>query len=434
MSVNEAQQAAAMAASERFVAAVAAGEEEQVRALCTERGWDGGDSRVCGLVRQANRKGLVLDLGSEPHKLGQRAAQLVVLSHPARPRPLGDLWLLLEDAGTGWMVVGATKIRAHAALFLWGALGGTLSVVDLERSERGDAFAEAVHASLASGTVPALPFGSELLSKRSAGDAVSIEVLRSVELLAVSRAAVGFRFTTPTDSLGHEVWLVVSLSTTAPVVVAATPFLGLELLFTGVDVKWPHEDPDRPGRAIPGYEDPSDPAGARLALEGVLRGVLVGAGVDPAGLPHDDPRRAIIGEMFASLRRIAPRHGESLLDTSLEAASEALKPNPDAPVPLGLPADVQRRLELALAAIQERTPPGPAGSSARTEEAVALMRTQGTELVSAMVQALLKDINPRGVALTRLETSETEDGAPVLRAIVDPAALLGDVSGGFDPE
>ncbi|HCH66000.1 MAG TPA: hypothetical protein DFR83_24575, partial [Deltaproteobacteria bacterium] len=278
MSAIEAQLAAATAAAEQFVAAVASGVEEPVRALCTEQGWDGGDSRVSGLVRQAQRKGLVLDLGSEPHKLARRAAQLVVLSHPSRPRPVGDLWLLLEDDGAGWMVVGATKIRTHAALFLWGALGGTLSVVDLERSERSDGFAESIATSLMAAVVPELSFGTELLAKRLSGDSVSIEVLRSVELLAVSRAAVGFRFTTPTDALGHEVWLVLSLSSTVPTVVAATPFLGLELLFTGVDVKWPHEDPDRPGMAIPGYEDPSDPAGARLALEGVLRGVLVGSG------------------------------------------------------------------------------------------------------------------------------------------------------------
>ena len=109
--------------------------------------------------------------------------------------------------------------------------------------------------------VPDLPFGSEPLAKRLEGDAVSVEMLRSVELLAVSRAAVGFRFTTPTDALGHEVWLVLSLSTAVPAVVAATPFLGLELLFTGPRRQRPHEDPDRPGKAIPTYEDPANPEG-----------------------------------------------------------------------------------------------------------------------------------------------------------------------------
>jgi hypothetical protein len=426
--------AVAEATAERFVSAVASGVEADARALCTEAGWEGGDTRVYGLVRQAQRKGLVLDLFGEPHKLANRAAQQVVLSHPSRSRPLGDVWLLLEDAGDGWLVVGATKLRPHAALFLWKALGGTLSLVDLDRSARGEAWAEAIVASLNEGVVPELPFGSEMLATRLQADGVSIKPLQSVELLAVSRAAVGFQFTTPEDSLGYAVWLVLSLSTREPAVVAANQFLGLERLFTGVEVTWPHEDPDRPGLAIPGYEDPSDPAGARLSLEGVLRSVLVGAGIDPAGLPEGDPRRAAIGELFASLRRIAPRHGELVSDTSLEAAASALQPNPDAPVPLGLPPELQQQLELALESIQQRTPPGAAGSAARTEEAAALMETQGTELVSALFQAIFKDINPQAVALTSLQQSEDADGKPVLRAIVDPAAQLGDVMGGFDEE
>ncbi len=426
--------AAATATAEQFVSLVASGDETAVQALCTEAGWEGGDSRVHGLVRQAQRKGLVLDLMGEPHKLGSRAAQQIVLSHPNRPRPLGDLWLLLEDAGDGWMVVGATKLRTHAALFLWDALGGTLSVVALDRSVRGDQLAEAVLASLNENVVPDLPVGSDLLEKRLRVPDVSVKLLRSVELLAVSRAAVGFQFTTPDDSLGHEVWLVLSLSVAEPVVVAATPFLSLEQLFTGVEVSWPHEDPDRPGMAIPGYEDPSDPEGARLALEGVLRSVLVGAGVDPAGLPEGDPRREAIGKMFAHLRRLAPRDGESLLDTSLEAAASALEPNPAAPMPLGLPADVQAQVERALAAIQERVPDGAVGSGARSEEAAAFMQTQGAELVSALFQSVFKDINPRGVSMARLERSEQPDGTAGLRAVVDPAELLGDVSGGFDTE
>ena len=83
---------------------------------------------------------------------------------------------------------------------------------------------------------------------------------------------------------------------------------------------------------------------------------------------------------------------QSLLDTSIEAAAEALQLNPDAPIPLGLPADVQERLELALASI--RHVDGPSGIGQR-DEAAALLRTQGSELVSTMVQSLLKEVNPR---------------------------------------
>jgi hypothetical protein len=75
-----------------------------------------------------------------------------------------------------------------------------------------------------------------------------------------------------------------------------------------------------------------------------------------------------------------------------------------------------------------------AGQSARSEEAVAFMQTQGAELVSAIFQSIFKDINPRGIQLARLESTEAADGTTSLRAIVDPAEFLGDVSGGFDTE
>mgnify|MGYP000265035176 FL=1 len=434
MSSIEAALAAATATAERFVALVAEGNEDGVRALCTEAGWEGGDTRVYGLVRQAQRKGLVLDLFGEPRKLANRAAQLVVLSHPARPRPLGDLWLLLEDAGEGWLVVGATKLREHAGLFLWKALGGTLALADLDPSPRGDAFAANVLASLQEGVVPELPFGSELLSERLQAEGVSVKALRSVELLPVSRAAVGFGFTTPDDSLGYDVWLILSLSSREPTVVGATEFLGLEPLFKAVEVDWPHEDPDRPGHAIPGYEDPTDPEGGRVVLEGILRSILVASGADPSGLPEDDPRRKAIGELFAGIRRMAPREGEDPHDTSLDAMVEAMQPNPDAPMPLQLPPEVQERVALALESIEARTPDGPAGDEARSEEAVAFVQTQGAELVSGIFQAFFEGINPQGVKLTTLEQRVGEDGQPELRAIVDPAELLGDISGGFDEE
>jgi len=434
MSSIEAALTAATATADRFVSLVAAGDEAPVRALCTENGWEGGDTRVYGLVRQVQKKGLTLDLFGEPRKLATRAAQLVVLSLPSRPRPLGDFWLLLEALDDDWKVVGATKLRPHAGLFLWKGLEGTLSLTDLDRSSRGDAYAATILALLRDGVAPELPFGSEMLAERLNAPKVSIELLQSVELLPVARAAVGFRFTTPEDSLGYDVWLVLSLSPIEPVVVAATEFLGLEVLFTGVEVDWPHEDPDRPGFAIPGYEHPTDPEGGRLALEGVLRSILVGAGVDPAGLPEDDPRREAIGRLFASLRRMAPREGESITDSSIAAAAGALQPNTDAPVPLSMPPEIQRQVEQALESIQQRTPSGSSGDQARSEEAAAFMHTQGAELVSALFQSFFQNINPQGVELARLQESTNEEGKPVLRAIVDPAVLLGDVTGSFDPQ
>lgn len=437
MSSIDAALAAARATAERFVALVAAGVEDDVRALCTESGWEGGDTRVYGLVRQAQRKGLVLDLLGPPRKLAARAAQLVVLSHPSRPQPLGDLWLMLEETEAGWRVVGATKHRAHAGLFLWGALPAALALADLSPSARGDAWLAPILSTLAGGVVPELPESpraSELLSQRLQADDVSVKALRSVELLPVQRAAVGVQFTTPDDSLGYEVWMVLDLNPGTPAVLGATEFLGLEQLFTAVDVDWPHEDPDRPGHAIPGYEDPTDPEGARLALEGTLRSILVATGADPDGLPEGDPRREAIGRLFASLRRMAPRPGEDPTDTSVAAAQPAMVPNPDAPVPLQLPEDVRQQVVLALESIEARTPAGPAGAVARHEEAQAFLQTQGAELVSGLFQAFFAGINPTGVSLTTLEETTGPDGEPKLRAIVDPAALLGEIGGSFDEE
>jgi hypothetical protein len=434
MQANEAALMAAQTAVDGFIAAVAQKDESQARLCCTEQGWDGGDTRVDGLVRQALRKGLVLDRFGQPHKLGPRAAVMVVLSHPSRPQPLGDLWLLLELLDGDWKIVGATKHRPHAALFLWKALPGSLAFADLEPSDRADAFGATVLASLQQGVVPELPFGAELLAQRLQPENVSVRALKSAGLVAVQRAVVGFQFTTPEDSLGYDVWLVLSLSDREPRVIGATEFVGLEQLFTALDVDWPHEDPARPGTAIPGYDDPTDPAGARLALEGVLRSVLAATGADPAGLPEDDPRREALGRLFASLRRMAPREGESPVDTGVPAAAEALEPNPDAPLPLALPPDVQAQVDAALEAIQQRTPTGIVGAQAMGEERQAFIQTHGANLVSGLIEAVFKELNPQNVRFTKLEETTTEDGRPQLRAIVDPAELLGDVTGGFDEE
>jgi hypothetical protein len=411
--------AAARAVAERFAQAAAAGDKTAARLACTEPGWEDGDSPVRGLFMQASKKGLVLDAVGEPRKLGKRASQRIVLSHPKAPRPLGDLWLLLAEGPTEtgaveWRVVGATKLRPHVGLFLWGHLGGTLSIADLERSEAAETWAEGVLAGLNNGVIPDVAHGSNLLKQRLQPDVVSVKQLNSAALPEIHRAAVGFRFTTPDDDLGYDVWLILSTVTRELPVVYAAEFLTQERLFHGIEVDWPHEDQQQPGRALVGTTAPGDAETGRIVLEELVRKLLVAAGADPAGLPEDDPRREKIGELFAALRRMAPRKGEDPTAPPAEA--------PDAPPPLQLKPEVEARLREALAKLEQRKADG-AGRSAEQSFA----EDHGAELVGSIFSAFFEMANPKGVPLVVPEpVPDAAPGETKVRMKIDPMAILGD--------
>ncbi len=408
---------AAKATVTAFTTAAASGEEAAARNACTDAGWQDGDSPVRGLYMQSHKKGLVLDLMGSPRKLGTRAAQWVVLSHPSRPKPLGDLWVLLED-DDGWRIVGATKLRPHVGLFLWGHLPGALSIADMERSADGDRWAEGVLKSLQAGEVPAFAEGTDLLQSRLKPDNVTVATLRSVSLPEIHRAGVGFRFTTPDDDLGYDVWLILDTATREFPVVHATEFLGIEPLFFGIDVNWPQEDPDHPGRALSGIENPVDPEGGRIVLEELLRKVLVAAGADPQGIPDDDPRAAQIGQIFAALRRMAPRPGE-------DPTAPPVPTDPDAPMPLQLAPEAQQQVMAALEAIQAKAGTDTDGRPPSQE----FLQDHGAVLVSSIFSALFRDMNPKAIQLTIPEPAPPRaDGTPGgKRATIDPAALLGEI-------
>jgi hypothetical protein len=412
--------AAARAVAERFASAAAAGDKTAARLACTEAGWEDGDSPVRGLFMQASKKGLVLDPMGEPRKLGKRASQRIVLSHPKAPRPLGDLWLLLAEGPTEtgaveWRVVGATKLRPHVGLFLWGHLGGTLSVADLERSEAAETWAEEVLTGLQDGVIPDIEHGSDLLKQRLQPDDVSVTTLKSAALPEIHRAAVGFRFTTPDDDLGYDVWLILGTATRDLAVVHAAEFLTQERLFHGIDVDWPHEDQQQPGRALVGTTAPGDAETGRIVLEELVRKLLVAAGADPAGLPEDDPRREKIGELFAALRRMAPRKGE-------DPTAPPTPADPDAPTPLQLQPEVEERLREALDKLQQRKP-DDTGRSA--EQGFA--EDHGAELVGSIFSALFKMSNPKGIPLVVPEAApDAAPGETKVRMKIDPMAILGD--------
>lgn len=412
--------AAARAVAARFTAAAQSGDKTAARLACTEPGWEDGDNPVRGLFKQASRKGLHLDILGEPRKLAKRAAVRVVLSHPSRPRPLGDLWLLTAEGPTEtgrieWRVVGATKLRQHVGLFLWGHVGGTLSVADLGPHEDADRWAAELLAGLQQGVVPTLAHGTELLKQRLAPEGVAVAARRSAALPEVHRAAVGFHFTTPDDSVGYDVWLIVDTSTRANRVVHAAEFLTQERLFHGIEVDWPHEDPDQPGRALVGLDNPTDPEGGRIVLEELVRKLLVAAGADPAGLPPDDPRREKLGELFAALRKMAPRPGE-------DPTAPPVAPNPDAPTPVQLDPAVEARVAEAIAAIEARTP-DPGGRS--PEQAFA--EDHGAELVGSIFGALFEMANPDKVPLVvPAPAPAAAPGETKVRMMIDPAAILGD--------
>lgn len=414
---------AAEAAALGLLNAAGAKDEAGARELCTEDGWEQGDSPVRGLVRSVIKKGLTLDPMGEPRKLGGRAAQWVVLGHPQRPKPLGDLWLLLEETAEGWRVAGASKLRPVVGLFLWGRVSATLSVPTLDRSPEAEAWAEPVLAALMSGVVPELAQGMALMEQRLAPEGVHVKALRSVSLPAAGRAAAGFRFTTENDRVGYALWFVLDVSDGARIL-SVVPYLGLEPLLKGFELSWPQEEPEQWGVAQP--EQGRDPAGARLVLEQLALRMLAAQGVEPAALQEGSADGQAMGKLFAALRRIAPQEGENEQDERLATAQQRAVAVAAAPSPLVIPPQVHQAVSGVVQQLHER------GELQAGEQIVdpEFLKQHGGALVSGVLEALFAESLGEEVTVTvPVDATEApKDGGEVPSAVtlkLDLAKLLG---------
>ena len=393
---------AALAAARAFTAAALAGDEDGARAACTEPGWSAGDDPVRGLFRGITKKGLVFDLMGPPRRFAGRAAQLGVLSHPKAPRPLGDLWLLLEDGGGTWRIVGASKNREVVGLFLWGKVPGTLSWRTLPPSQVADTWAAPVTAALRDGEAP--PIEGGLFETRLETSDLIITPLPSKGVEGAGRAAAGWQFTTPTDTVGYDVWVVLDTSASPPEPLRSVEFLGLEPLLGGLDIDWPHEDPDEPGRALTPEERPRDPAGGAAVLEGLLRKSMAKDGVDPDG---DGPQSAQARELLGFLRRMVPK-GTPVPEPGTAARQVVLPP----------------ALQAALGqSMQKLVDEGVAGpGELRVDKD--FVEQHGGALVGGLFAAVLGDALPPAIELTVPVENPDPDGPQVVKLTAEPRTLL----------
>lgn len=399
---------AARAAAAAFTAAAAAGDEDGARAACTEPGWAEGDDPVRGLFAGITKKGLVVDLMGPPRRFAGRAAQLAVLSHPKAPRPLGDLWFLLEDGGGTWRIVGASKNREVVGLFLWGKAPGTLSWRTLPTSDAADTWAGPVTAALESGDAPAIEGG--LFETRLETADLIITALPSKGVAAAGRAAAGWTFTTPTDSIGYDVWVVLDTSVSPPEALRAVEFLGLEPLLQGLDLDWPHEDPDEPGRALTPEERPRDPAGGAAILEGILRKSMAKEGVDPDG---DGPKAAQARELLGFIRRMVPK-GAPAPEPGTAARQVVLPPS----LQSALGQSVQKLVDEGVA--------GPGELKVDKE----FVETHGGALVGGLFAAVLGDALPPAIELNVPVENADPDGPQVVKLTAEPRKLLQELVAG----
>lgn len=393
---------AALAAARAFCDAALAGDEDRAQAACTEPGWADGDDPVRGLFRGITKKGLVFDLMGPPRRFAGRAAQLGVLSHPKAPRPLGDLWLLLEDAGGTWRIVGASKNREVVGLFLWGKVPGTLSWRTLPQSGRADTWAGPVTAALQSGEAPSIDGG--LFETRLETSELTITPLASKGVEAAGRAAAGWQFTTPTDSIGYDVWVVLDTSVSPPEPLRSVEFLGLEPLLQGLDLDWPHEDPDQPGRALTPEERPQDPAGAAAILGDLLRKSMAKDGIDPEG---DSPESAQARELLGFLGRMVPK-GAAVPEPG-SAARQVV-----------LPPALQAALGQSMQKLVDEGVAGP--GELRVDKD--FVEQHGGALVGGLFAAMMGDALPPAIELTVPVKNPDPGGPQVVKLTAEPRTLL----------
>ncbi len=387
-----------------FIAAAQASDEARGKAVCTGAGWQDGDDPVRGLFLAISRRGLQVDTIGAAHRFGSRAAQRVALSHARAPRPLGDLCFLLKRTEREWRIAGATKVSDLAALFLWGRIGAAPSWRTLPPDDVAEAWAQPITQALQQGDAPRLDAGTELLSRRIAPDQVRVEMIDAITLAGADRSAVGWRFTTPDDSLGHDAWVVLDMTASPPSPVACVEHLDLESMVSGLNLAWPFEDPSAPGVALTEQQRPTDPAAAASILEGLLRRSFSKDGVD---LEADTPDAERARELLRHVQRIVPR-GQTA--PAPRAAAQQLV------LPPALQASVA-------SSIQRLVDEGVAGPGGLVIDKTFIER-HGGALVGGLFASMLGDALPPAVELTVPVDRPAPGGPDTIRVTARPRELL----------
>ncbi|MBL8616132.1 MAG: hypothetical protein JNM72_11025 [Deltaproteobacteria bacterium] len=294
-----AREEAALAVALAWTTAATAGDEAAARAATAPSRWDRGEDQLADLYQQVARKGLIIEPLGIPHLCGARGAQHATLSRAGLGRPLGDLYLLLEDAGGAWALTGATKVRPQVALVLGGTIDASAGPDALPASEPALRWAalflieQALGATSAGATPPA-----ELTEAATAGPGVA---LRAVRLPATQRHAVELRF--GEGDQARAVWVLLEGPDDALVATDARRRLRWEALLRGLELRWP-TDPSEVTSASAAL----GPDELRAFIRGTMQAAMDEALAEAGDLPAEDPRRT------------APTEIMKLLDAALGAA------------------------------------------------------------------------------------------------------------------
>ncbi len=201
-----------------FTQAIDSSDEQQARAICTEKGWSTEGDTARRLFDQAVRKKLRLEDGEAPEQRDGRAALHASVFAEGYEGSVGKLWLLMRYFDEGWHIEGPTKSEAHKAGFLDGTLPAVARFEDLPESPEGRAWGSRMVEALrgddmqawqaaTAATPEALNAIEELKILASDAD-VQIDLLGTAWLEPVQRIAVGFSFMTPNDAYGQRLWLI----------------------------------------------------------------------------------------------------------------------------------------------------------------------------------------------------------------------------------
>lgn len=392
--------AAAEAAALAFTRACVAGDDAAAQAACTDSGWNDGDDPCQRLFRQAKAKGMQVDPLGMARLFGDRAIQWTSLSHPSRPQPLGDLYLLLATQPDGaWKVEGLTKSRGQAALFLKGTLPGAFSVTELPDSAAAEAWSTRAVTALNSGELPDLGEGAVLVQNLLGQPGVVASPLRTADLPALGRAAAGLRFAQPGDEFGSEAWVILALEADGPKVLATRPWLDLDGLLTGLELGFP-------GRAGPEVQDKKDP---RDAVKAAIAEALKASGA--GDLPADDPRAQAAAKVLGMLDEIIGGSGGPSANDSTAAADADSDADSDADAPGG-----------ELIALPRRDPPPPAASESTPARDNQVTLPPG-------IQKALEDYISQQAAAGRMAADEVSVDSAFLRD--HGPAVIGGMLGGF---
>ena len=390
--------AEAGAVARRFREAANGGDADGAQAQATDAGWSQGRDGLRGLVAQVIHKGLSLDpVGDDPALFGGRGAAWVVISHPSRDAPLGDLFLLLEEGDAGWMVAGATKLRAHVGLFLRGQLPGAVDTGALPESERAADWAAPVLERLRGEREPPVP--PAWLTEMAPDDA-TVEIVGTAALPHLDRAAVGFSFTTADRPWGWESWTILDTSSMPSTVVGTGFGVTLEALLTGLTVPWPKEDPAALGVELTPEERPTDDAGAAAILAGIVRKQIENAGVQPEAATLSGARARALLAYAEQTGRGARRAG----------------PRPDGPVPPELQAVVAQALQEFI----EQGVEAPGGLRVNRET----LEQQGAALLGQLFGDLTSGALPEHLHVRMPVEDPAPDGPTVVDLQLEPQTLI----------